>query len=530
MKVIKLDLAKTGLHHKMISDYVSGNSALSRFYKWTPSFDSFAELIKQRVLSIEERNILADELCSQNLSYFKNYPLVQTNVNSLRSSSTFTITTGHQLCLATGPLYFLYKIISTIKLTQELKLKFPDNNFVPVYWMATEDHDIAEINHTFLFNKKIDWKTEQKGATGRLLTNDIGSFLAELKSVLGDSIDAIEIVNLQTSIYSNHNTISSATRELVMQLFGEYGLVVIDADCRKLKSQFIPIVKNELMNSPTVGLVNATSANLNVAYNSQIVPRDINLFYLDGDVRERIVKSDEGEYLVLNTNLKFSKSEIVSLVEANPEKFSPNVALRPVYQERILPNLAYIGGPGEISYWLQLLSTFDHFEVAFPMLVVRNHALIIQDKSLQKFESLGFSLADLFCSVDELTKKYIQKHESSKIDFDSFAKDFDSLFKSLGESMAVVDATLLGATQAELQKSKNGIVLLEKKYQAALKRKNEVAINQIKGILEKAFPDNSPQERRSNYYGFPSDVRSTLINQALNSFRTFENELTIFVS
>jgi bacillithiol biosynthesis cysteine-adding enzyme BshC len=315
-----------------------------------------------------------------------------------------------------------------------------------------------------------------------------------------------------------------------MQLFGEYGLVVIDADCRNLKSQFIPIVKNELMNSPTVGLVNATSANLNVAYNSQIVPRDINLFYLDGDVRERIVKSDEGEYLVLNTNLKFSKSEIVSLVEANPEKFSPNVALRPVYQERILPNLAYIGGPGEISYWLQLLSTFDHFEVAFPMLVVRNHALIIQDKSLQKFESLGFSLADLFCSVDELTKKYIQKHESSKIDFDSFARDLDSLFKSLGESMAVVDATLLGATQAELQKSKNGIVLLEKKYQAALKRKNEVAINQIKGILEKAFPDDSPQERRSNYYGFPSDVRSTLINQALNSFRTFENELTIFVS
>jgi len=530
MKVIKLDLAKTGLRHKMISDYTSGNPALSQFYKWAPNFDSFGELIKQRELSIEDRSILADELSSQNSNYFKNYPLVESNINSLRSSSTFTITTGHQLCLVTGPLYFLYKIISTIKLTQELKLKFPENDFVPIYWMATEDHDIAEINHAFLFNKKVEWRTEQKGATGRLLTNDIDSFLAELKSVLGDSIDASEITNLLTSIYTNHITISSATRELVMHLFGEYGLVVIDADSRKLKNLFIPIVQKELMNSPTVGLVNETSARLNVAYNSQIVPRDINLFYLEGDVRERIVKSDEGHYLVLNTNLKFSKSEIASLVETNPEKFSPNVALRPVYQERILPNLAYIGGPGEISYWLQLLTTFNYFEVTFPMLVVRNHALIIQEKALQKFESLGFSLDDMFSSIDDLTKKYILKHESSKIDFNSFANDLDSLFKSLGKSMAVVDATLVGAANAELQKSKNGVALLEKKYQAALKRKNEIAINQIIGILEKAFPDDGPQERRSNYYGFPQDVRSALIDQALHSFETFENDLTIFVS
>ena len=294
------------------------------------------------------------------------------NCQLLLKDDTYTVCTGHQLCLFTGPLYFIYKIISTINLAEELKKKYSTYNFVPVYWMASEDHDFDEVNHINLFGKKIEWKRKPGGPVGKFSTAGIGEVISELKSVLGDSKNASELISLFENAYVNHSDYASATRYLIHELFGKYGLVILDADDNRLKNEFREIIRDDIFNHSNFKLVNETIAQLkNNGYDSQVTPKEINFFLLSKKFRGWIdsekIKSEPEEW----------KKKLVE----KTERFSPSVVTRPLYQQKILPNLAYVGGPAEISYWLEYKAMFDHHKIFFPVLMPRNFVHIDNDET-----------------------------------------------------------------------------------------------------------------------------------------------------
>ena len=378
---------KTGYFSKTMCDYLAQKDTITDFYKNFPSIDGFKKQIELKRLSFQERHLERSRetrttLVNSLKNQYRNTKIsgkTSQNIQSLLQENTFTITTGHQLNLFTGPLYFLYKIISTINLTEQLKQEFPKENFVPIYWMASEDHDFEEIHYFNFKEKKVTWNRNDFGAVGRLFTQNLEFVFDEFSKLLGDSTNAKKLKKLFSDAYLEHKNLTDATRFLANELFGEYGLVILDGDDADLKRQFLPYVKDELFKNTSFNEVSKTIEELKKHYKIQVNPREINLFYLTDELRERIIFKD-GIFKINNTDIDFTLEELEYELKLHPERFSPNVIMRPLYQEVILPNICYIGGGGELAYWLELKQYFEKVEVPFPILLLRNSALLISVK------------------------------------------------------------------------------------------------------------------------------------------------------
>ncbi len=529
MQRLEVDFEKTGLRSKMLIDYIKSDPFLDQFYKYKPSYDSFPQLIEDRESFNVNREVLSSELLLQHGSYFDAFPELKNNILSLQSEKTFTVTTGHQLCFAGGPMFFFYKIITTINLAKQLKKNHPDYSFVPVYWMASEDHDFEEISTLNVFNKTLKWNQSVKGVTGKIPTASLPPLLDEMIALFGEAPYAAEMKHIIEESYCRELSLADATRHFVLSLFGDEGLVVLDADRKALKELFLPILKDELLNQPSFRLVNKTNDILGENYKIQVLPRAVNLFYLDDQLRERIVQAPDEYYEIVNTELKFSKNIMLDLLEHQPERFSPNVVLRPVYQETILPNLAYIGGPGELAYWLELKAVFDHYGVFYPMLVPRNSAVILSLKQLQKFEALGFTLEDVFKGEAKLIATYTASLEVGNVHIDDEMKAISHAFFSIGNKLSAVDQTLSGPVSAEHHKLVNSIDHLQKKMMTAVKRKHEVSLSQIKSISQVITHERVPQERLRNFIPYYLKQGKQFIRSLKENLEPFAEKLTVLI-
>jgi len=451
-------------------------------------------------------------------------------IDSLNDEHTFTVCTGHQLCLFTGPLYFIYKIVSAIKLAAELKIKYSQYNFVPVYWMATEDHDFEEINHAHLFGKKLEWKKEEAiGAntppSGKIKTSSLADLLQQTNQILGDSTEGNYLKQLFEKAYLQHDNLSDATRYLVHELFEEYGLVILDANEESLKRVFVPVVKEELLNPRAFALVNETSAYIEKnGFEVQVNAREINLFYATDNSRERIVFENE-KYKVLNTSLSFSKEEIIKELENNPQAFSPNVILRPLYQQMVLPNLAYIGGAAEICYWLQFKSVFDHYDVQFPVLMSRNSALIVDEKSKQVFGKLLLKIEDVFLPLETLIKKVITGNSGTSISLEDIEQQLKEIYAQITERVAKIDKTLEPMVEAELHKGIKALHGMEAKMIRAEKLRQETTVTLATKLKEKFFPTGVLQERHDNFIPYYLKYGKDFIPALITGFDPFDNRL-----
>lgn len=492
---------ESGYYSNIIIDYLNQDAAVLPFYNRFPTLDNFKNQIEEKEsnYSPENRKILVNELLLQ-YKLIDNVAAVTNNISLLESATTFTITTGHQLNLFTGPLYFLYKIISTINLCKQLNERYTSQKFVPIYWMATEDHDFEEINYFNFKDKKIKWSKNSNGPVGRLSTEGLDEVLKVFETQLGASSNASYLISLFKKAYLQHKTLSEATRYLTNELFKHEGLVILDADTIALKKLFIPMLKKELQNQISFNAVSETNVKLQ-AYQIQVNPREINLFYIENNVRERII-FENGTYRVNNTNLFFSPSEILKAVDNYPEKFSPNVLVRPLYQEVILPNLAYIGGGGEIAYWLQLKSTFKLHKITFPMLVLRNSALLISDKQLKKIEILQLSVADLFLPRITLLTKKTKELTKLPTDFSPQKELLKTQFKLLHAVALRTDVSFIGAVKAQEVKQLQGLLHLEKRLLKAEKRVYKETLERISKLQDELFPNEGLQERKQNFSEF----------------------------
>src|SRR5690606_22331407 len=333
-----LSFQQTNYFSKLICDYLDQKKELQPFYNRCPHLENFAEQLKEkkRSFSHENRKVLTKVLADQ-YKDFQTSDLTSENITALADENTFTVVTGHQLNLFTGPLYFLYKIVSTINLCRALQKQHPDNRFVPVYWMASEDHDFEEINFFNFNGKKFQWQgpgtKEQGGMVGAYPTEGLDSVLELFSSEIGKGVQAKALVELFRNAYMKHKNLTDATRYMVNQLFSNQGLVILDASDKVLKHHFIPYMRQELFEPTSQKTVEQTISNLNkvdASYKVQVNPREINLFYLQTGLRERIIKTQTG-FRVNNTELGWSDQELEEELTNYPERFSPNVMTRPLY-------------------------------------------------------------------------------------------------------------------------------------------------------------------------------------------------------
>lgn len=518
----------SGYFTPLMNDYLDQKENLQSLYNRFPNLENFKEQIaeKQENFNPEHRDVLVSVLKEQ----YKNVAisdLTHQNIETLKEQNTFTITTGHQLNLFTGPLYFLYKIISAINLSKELKAEYPDSNFVPVYWMATEDHDFDEINYFNFNGKKFRWNRESSGPVGRLSTEGLANVLDVFSSELGEGTNAETIKKLFHDAYLNHDSLSQATLFLANALFGEYGLVIIDADNAALKKLFIPFVKEELLQQTSNKKVLESTEKLK-DYNVQVNPRDINLFYIEDHLRERIIFQNETFY-VNKTDIKFSEKEMLSEIESYPEKFSPNVIMRPLYQEVILPNLCYIGGGGELAYWLELKSFFDAVSITFPILLLRNSVLIATEKQAKKADKLNLTWKDLFMKQSDLTNKKIKNFSEFTIDFSEQKKFLRQQFDNLHNIASKTDPSFSGAVKAQETKQLKGLENLEKRLLKAEKRKHSEELERITDLQNELFPIKSLQERQTNFSEFYIPNGNALISRLLDSLKPLENNFDVII-
>ena len=491
MNLQQIEFEETGRFSSIFLDYIKNKASLRPFFNQFPDADNFKILIEQRNFDNAKRSGLAIEIEKQ-YSGMKVSATIEKNIQLLAEDSTFTVTTGHQLNILTGPLFFIYKIIAAINLAKELKEKYPTYNFVPVYWMASEDHDFDEISSIRLFGKDYKWELNAKGPVGKLPTTS-------LKSILQEIPDLPEFIY---DCYAEAENLSDATRKLVNGLFGEYGLLIIDADKKSLKSQFSSVMADDIINHTANQLAQETTQKLeNLGYKGQIFSREINLFYMKNDLRERIVQVGN-KYEVMNTALEFSEVEMKQLIETSPELFSPNVVLRPLYQETILPNIAYVGGPAELAYWLQLKPVFDHYKVPFPALTPRLFAMIVPKAIYGKMLKNQLSVHDLFSDMESLKSRIMHAGAEEPVDLNHEMDKLQQLFESVREKASQCDKTLEGFVISEYKKAEKSIDHIQKRIKKAEEQKHEIAINQVRGILEKLFPNGSLQEREDNFLNF----------------------------
>lgn len=499
--VRQIDFKISKTLNQLVADYVNQEVKLNPFYTNYPSTAGFKQTINTVANQSINRATLVTELEKQNTLVKNGTDATNRNIQLLKNNNCFTVTTGHQLCLFSGPLYFIYKIFSAINLAEELKKQFPENDFVPVYWMASEDHDFEEVNHFNVFGKTITWESQQTAAVGDFKTTELNNLLTQVKEIFGETENGKYLAELFSRAYLQHSNLKDATRYLVNELFGSYGLLSVDGNSTELKKQFIPHFKTDIFENLSYNNVSESINELEkLDYKAQVNPRPINCFYIEDGLRARIEKQGE-DYVLVGTDKKFTNEELTELIDTHPEKISPNVVLRPLYQQHILPNIAYVGGPGELAYWLQYKRLFEAFTITYPILVPRTFITVIDTNIKSKLDKLNFTEEDIFKEEQELIKEF-QIKANAVFDLETEKKTIETLFTEIQNKINNVDKTLNAAVSAEQQKAISSLDILTAKANKALKQKSDTEINQIKTIKQKLFPHSEPQERFDNFSAF----------------------------
>jgi bacillithiol synthase len=517
---------KTGYYSSMVLDYIGKVPALQPFYAHQTSIDGVLAAIQERQAFGTDRQLLVNVLQAQ-YAQVALTPLQEQYLQALASDTCFTVCTAHQPNLFTGHLYFVYKILHAIKLAEHLKTQLPQYQFVPVYYMGSEDADLEELNHISINGQTYKWHTTQTGAVGRMQIDD--KLVALIQQMAGQLLvmpNGQAIVDMLLRAYVPGTTISQATFTIVNELFAQYGLLVLQPDQPSLKKAFAPVMQRELLEQFSHPCVQQTAAALPLQYKVQAAGRPLNLFYLHHQLRERIEKNGD-TWQVLNTNTSFNRVQLLQELELHPERFSPNVILRPLLQETLLPNIAFIGGGGEIAYWLELKKVFEAAAVPFPLLVLRNSFLLIPAPQRTLAERLQLASSDLFYSAATLTDILVKREAALQVELTSEKEQLAQLYQIIKNAAAKIDSTLAEHTDALHTKALKKIIALEKKMLKAERKKFGTQQAQIEKLKASLFPNNNLQERVENYLGYAAQWGPSLMEELYRASPALDGQFTI---
>lgn len=507
--------------------YATGAPGLRPFYNYPVTLAAFADVMRDKARDKTDRKLLVDELLAQ-YAGLEQADTARTQVQSLLNSNTFTVITAHQPSLFTGPLYFIYKICSAINLARQLNAKYPKQHVVPVFIMGGEDHDFEEINHARIKGIKVEWskgpdnEDEVGGSVSAINTDSLAPVLAALKQLLGGEFTPFGIYDRIHKAFTSWPTYGEATVAFVHDLFKDTELVVANPSRPAFKAAFRPMMEREIFEQVSQPLVEKAQAELTAAgFAGQAHARDINLFYLSPGRRDRIVFQD-GIYGVLDTAKLFTAAELRQELADHPERFSPNVVMRPLFQEFIFPNLAYIGGGGEIAYWLERKEQFAAFGLNFPMLIRRNSVLWVDPKSRKLLDKYGLTVRDLLRHEDLIIRDYVARESPNDLSLEAEWQQLKTLFASLAAKAKAIDPTLEAAALAEGTRQTKVIAQFESRLRRIEKKKYQDAMDAIRLLRTTLFPGNSLQERKDNFlnvYLEEGETMFELLMEALDPLR-----------
>jgi len=499
MESIVIDRRKTFFHNDFLNDYYN-TQKFEELRTYAPKIEEVATAIEGRKnFSQKKRSTLVSVLKEQyQEAQIQLSGLLAENINSLEKTNTYTITTGQQIHLGLGPLYVIYKAFDTIAIANELSQKHPDCNFVPVFWMATEDHDLEEIAEIDVFGNKVKWTTDQVGPVGRMNTVGIAELFDQILEEYNFSEDQKTFLAKCSKIYSTSQNLSIAFRRLLHQYTKDCGLVILDADDAELKESFKEVMSDELQFKNFEALTKSTQKLEELGYAKQLNIRECNLFDMSTGDRKKITKNI-GAVAAASREIDFYN-------------LSPNAALRPFYQEWILPNLVYVGGPSEIKYWLQLKGIFDNYSFPMPLLHLRKSNIILPERIKKTYSSED--LGRLFQQKSEITTHY--SNELSKLN-----QEFDNLFKSISEGLTNYSELAAQSFKGfnldgKVSKIKPKLVELEALVKAELVNKGEQnsKLNKLLKLRDRYFNKESVQERNDHLLAHPAllAVEAKMIN------------------
>jgi bacillithiol synthase len=521
----QLSYWETGFFSPLANAFVNGDKDLATFYKHPASLEGIAAAINERQRSGVDRQLLVSELTNQYKS-LQTTDKVKANIRLLSDENTFTVCTAHQPAIFTGSLFFVYKIIHAIKLAEELTIKFQGKKFIPVFYMGCEDADLDELGNIFLDGDKINWETNQSGAIGRMKTKGLDKIINRVEGELSVLPHGKELVATLKECYLNSPDIQTATFTLIDKLFGEYGLVVLIPDNPNLKRKMIPVFEDELFNHRSSTIVEKTIAELSKKFKAQAQPREINLFYLQENVRERIERSGN-EWKVVNTDITFDAESLKKELNEYPERFSPNVILRGLFQETILPDVAFIGGGGEIAYWLELKGVFEKYNVPYPVLVLRNSFLVIEERWKEKIDKLRISVAGIFRDERELMNDFVKRESRNQLTLAGEITNFTSYYDRLKTVAGQIDDTLTTHVAALQTRAIKPLHELEKKLLRAERRKYEVEKRQLSAVKKALFPNNNLQERVDNFMPYYAKWGKDFLKAIYDHSLTLEQKFVV---
>lgn len=480
-----------------------GNSELYRYLGVHANISLVEDNIRN-FFDISKRQKLCDVLIRQ-YSTTELTEIQKVNLLSLKNENTFTVTTGQQIHVGLGPMYVWNKIESVLNTVDVLSAQNIQNHYVPVFWMATEDHDFEEIKDVVLFGEKYSWETEQTGPVGLFHTNELKQVFDRIQERFIN--DARATFNLKTieELYLKSENLAEATRALVQLVFGETGLLVLDPNDKELKKMAQScwerdiLLRGENKQTGSKGNLVIFEAQKNLMHEhgvgAQAFPREINCFYIEKGVRERIEATDSG-YIRVNSKVVYTENEMVSLIHETPEKISPNVLLRPIYQQSILPNVVYIGGPAEVKYWIQCAPLFEVHGVAMPRLQLRLSSLYLLESIVKKIDKLGLEIEDFWGNWSELESKIVERQEDKYL-LDSEIESLSEVYEKIWQSLYVMQSTELKDLKKSHLESIKSLKRISTEYKLSPNSISKLSkdIHSAQSIKDKYFNELNPQER-----------------------------------
>lgn len=524
--VTYLDYASTGAFGGWVTDYLRAAPALQAFYRHPPNLQGLREAVATRRMAQPDRALLCQAIRATHASM----PLTsaqQSNLEALTSPNTFTICTAHQPNIFSGYLYFIYKILHAIRLADDCARDMPDCRFVPVFWMGSEDNDLDELGQIRWYGQKLVWQTKQTGAVGRMVVDAaLQQLIGQMAGTIGVEPFGKDIIHILQDAYPKGITIAEATTRFIQHLFADYGLLVLQPDQPALKRVMVPVFRKELESQVSHGLVAPVATAMDAIHKAQLHPREVNLFWIDDAVRGRIIP-DGDRFLVDGTSLSFTKDEILRRVEDEPEKFSPNVVLRGLYQETVLPGIAFIGGGSEVAYWLELKTLFDHFEVPYPVVLLRNSFLLLDAADRRQLLAMGLSWTDLFTSTRQLLDTHARQYSDQRLDMEPELEAAARYYAALGHRARALDPTLEGHVQSIAQKAIHRLRGLEAKMLRAERRKHSEWSQKLERLHARLFPNGSLQERHDNIIPYLAKYGPGVIQKMYQASRGCEMQFGV---
>jgi uncharacterized protein YllA (UPF0747 family) len=470
------------MSHALLDDYISGNLHLGESFPYELNLEKITEVLG----NYQNRDAMSQIFDSQlhNLNVTSEVKTkISAQIQNFRKNKTICVTTAHQPIIFLGPAYVIYKIVSAIALAKQYQEKFPEFTFQPVFIIGSEDHDREEILSTMLFEESYVWNPNQNGACGRMKIDE--DFLLLMEKFIR-SIGLFDYEQAFRQAYQVDKTLSQATMTLIYELFVDHGLLVADLDHKIAKEKFLPYAQKECAEFTSQSAFHHQK-NQYPQYKTQIDTRKINLFRLTHDARTRV---------------EDDLSELDSLW-SNPIEISPNVLLRPILQQIMIPSVLQVGGLAETTYWLNLLEVFKQFDLKMPRLRVRDIFLPLSMAKASSFRRFGFELPRILLDYKayeqevaneyfpELISAYYQHTEGLKSNIEAFM-GLDSI-----DEMNLRDSMRGYASSFEKLRKR-----YEKKLLRNVRRHNNEKNIALQKVANHFFMNHQLIERVWNFWSF----------------------------